>query len=38
MTAEGRGLTATTLDLRNSGDAASGDRDSVVGFGAWMLA
>ena len=32
-----RGLRATTLDLRNSGDTA-GPRDSVVGYGAWALA
>ena len=38
MTAKERGLCATTLDLRNSGDVASGDRGSVVGYGAWMLA
>jgi hypothetical protein len=31
------GLRATTLDLRNSGDTA-GDRDRVVGYGAWMFA
>lgn len=35
--AKQRGLTATTLDLRNSGDIA-GDRSAVVGYGAWMLA
>jgi hypothetical protein len=29
-------LTATTLDLRNSGDTA-GDRRRVVGYGAWMF-
>ena len=29
-------LTATTLDLRNSGDTA-GDRRQVVGYGAWMF-
>lgn len=38
MTAKERGLEATTLDLRNSGDVAPGDRESVVGYGAWMLA
>jgi hypothetical protein len=27
----------TTLDLRNSGDTG-GDRDFVVGYGAWMFA
>ena len=32
-----RKLQATTLDLRNSGDT-SGDRDAVVGYGAWMFA
>lgn len=32
-----RGFTATTLDLRNSGDTA-GDRMRVVGYGAWMFA
>ncbi len=32
-----RGLVATTLDLRNSGDTA-GPRDAVVGYGAWALA
>jgi AmmeMemoRadiSam system protein B len=32
-----RGLRVTTLDLRNSGDTA-GDRDRVVGYGAWLLA
>ncbi len=31
-----RGLRATTLDLRNSGDTA-GDRNRVVGYGAWMF-
>ena len=31
-----RGLRATTLDLRNSGDTA-GPRDSVVGYGAWAF-
>ncbi len=34
--AEGRGLDMTELDLRNSGDTA-GPRDSVVGYGAFML-
>jgi AmmeMemoRadiSam system protein B len=29
-------LAVTTLDLRNSGDT-SGDRDAVVGYGAWMF-
>jgi AmmeMemoRadiSam system protein B len=32
-----RELKVTTLDLRNSGDT-SGDRDAVVGYGAWMFA
>ena len=32
-----RGLTATTVDLRNSGDTA-GPRDRVVGYGAWAFA
>ncbi len=36
ITARQRELSATTLDLRNSGDIA-GDRGSVVGYGAWML-
>ena len=31
-----RGLSARTLDLRNSGDTA-GPRDSVVGYGAWAF-
>ncbi len=31
-----RGLEIETLDLRNSGDTA-GSRDSVVGYGAWVL-
>jgi len=31
-----RGLTASTIDLRNSGDTA-GPRDAVVGYGAWAL-
>lgn len=31
-----RGMHATTLDLRNSGDT-SGKRDWVVGYGAWAL-
>jgi len=29
-------LEVTTLDLRNSGDTA-GDRENVVGYGAWMF-
>ncbi len=35
-TAKKRGMQATTLDLRNSGDTA-GSRDQVVGYGAWIL-
>ncbi len=35
--ARARGLNATTLDLRNSGDT-SGPRDRVVGYGAWAFA
>ncbi len=35
--AERHGLHATTLDLRNSGDTA-GDRESVVGYGAYAFA
>ena len=31
-----RGMTAETLDLRNSGDTA-GPRDKVVGYGSWMF-
>ncbi len=31
-----RGLVLERLDLRNSGDAA-GDRESVVGYGAWVV-
>ena len=31
-----RGMQVTTLDLRNSGDTASG-KDQVVGYGAWMF-
>ncbi len=31
-----RKLTATTLDVRNSGDTA-GDRRRVVGYGAWLF-
>jgi AmmeMemoRadiSam system protein B len=31
-----RGLAASTLDLRSSGDTA-GPRDAVVGYGAWMF-
>jgi AmmeMemoRadiSam system protein B len=35
--ARARGLSATTLDLRNSGDTA-GSRDRVVGYGAYAFA
>jgi hypothetical protein len=35
--AKRRGLTVTTLDLRNSGDTA-GSKDHVVGYGSWMFA
>jgi len=31
-----RGLTVTTLDLRNSGDTA-GPRDRVIGYGSWAF-
>jgi AmmeMemoRadiSam system protein B len=31
-----RGLEATTVDLRNSGDTA-GPRHQVVGYGAWVF-
>lgn len=34
--ASNRGLCATTLDLRNSGDTA-GSKDRVVGYGAWSF-
>ncbi|NQU62380.1 MAG: AmmeMemoRadiSam system protein B [Rhodospirillales bacterium] len=34
--AKRRGMTVTTLDLRNSGDTA-GDKDHVVGYGSWMF-
>jgi MEMO1 family protein len=34
--ARARGLTLTTLDLRNSGDTA-GPRSEVVGYGAWAV-
>ena len=34
--ARGKGLTCTTLDLRNSGDTA-GPRDRVVGYGAFAV-
>jgi len=36
IAARDRGLQVVTLDLRNSGDTA-GDKDFVVGYGAWML-
>jgi len=36
MVARRRGLRVMTLDLRNSGDV-SGDRDRVVGYGAWAF-
>ena len=36
VAARRHGLTVTTLDVRNSGDTA-GDRDAVVGYGAWMF-
>lgn len=35
--ARNRGLAATTIDLRNSGDTA-GTRDHVVGYGAYVFA
>jgi MEMO1 family protein len=34
--AKRRGMSVTTLDLRNSGDT-SGKRDWVVGYGAWAI-
>ncbi len=34
--AKRRGLTVTTLDVRNSGDTA-GPKDRVVGYGSWMF-
>lgn len=37
IAARRRGLQADTLDLRNSGDTG-GDRDFVVGYGAWVVA
>ena len=37
LAARHRGLRVRTLDLRNSGDT-EGDRDFVVGYGAWVLA
>ncbi len=36
LAAKRRGMNVATLDLRNSGDT-EGDRDFVVGYGAWML-
>lgn len=36
IAAKRRGMQVTTLDLRNSGDTA-GDRNAVVGYGAWMF-
>ena len=36
LVAKQRGLTAVTLDLRNSGDTA-GTKDRVVGYGAWSI-
>ncbi|WP_127477485.1 AmmeMemoRadiSam system protein B [Sulfurivermis fontis] len=36
LAARRRGLHATTIDLRNSGDTA-GPRDQVVGYGAWLF-
>lgn len=37
LVARQRGLSVTTLDLRNSGDTA-GPHDTVVGYGAWAAA
>ena len=37
VSARRRGLPARTVDLRNSGDTA-GDRDRVVGYGAFLVA
>ena len=37
MQAKRRGMHVRTLDLRNSGDTG-GDRDFVVGYGAWTFA
>ncbi len=37
LAAKRRGMQVRTLDLRNSGDTG-GDRDFVVGYGAWLLA
>lgn len=36
VAAKRRGMGVTTLDLRNSGDTA-GERDFVVGYGAWLF-
>ena len=36
MVAREKGLSAVTVDLRNSGDTA-GNKDSVVGYGSWVL-
>ena len=36
IAAKRRGMTVSTLDLRNSGDTA-GDRRNVVGYGSWMF-
>ena len=36
LAAKRRGMTVKTLDLCNSGDTG-GDRDFVVGYGAWMF-
>ncbi len=36
VAAKKHGLTAKTVDLRNSGDTA-GPRDEVVGYGAWVF-
>ena len=37
LAAKRRGMRVKTLDLRNSGDTG-GDRDFVVGYGAWLFA
>jgi hypothetical protein len=36
IAARRRGMTVTTLDLRNSGDTA-GDKTRVVGYGSWLF-
>jgi hypothetical protein len=36
VVAKRRGMEITTVDLRNSGDTA-GDKNRVVGYGAWVL-